>query len=569
MTGKRALASLCAFALVFFALRAALRPSLPPTQAAVDNVQLSAPSPALQTAAKALFSNPPDRPSAQNGRASSTPPFTGETRMPRPDSAHPAQRWSAETSGQASSVGNESSAGPAVENSASSFHRGQIGQTAPSWQLPAAGGGRAPIAGGAPQFPRSGRAASPAPAGSAGGAMAGSTAGAGRAAPAPGKKVVAGAVASSGGRADAGAGPGFDGGLQLPNARPSSHAGARPADADDTGPVRTMGALSGAPGGGSAPSAAADSGGGGAAASGDGGGGSSGGPGEGGLAAAQSKAKAAADPKPDDGDAAPAAANEPAAPAKRRGHRGHSAAAGPESSDPTAPDAAAPGAPASGTTAADPATPPTSPDGKAADPTDPADPADASGSPRHPVAQVKPVVGFPRLPDAQPTGDPFAPTPDGPASVQTFVFQTASAKPGFAFKAEMANDRNGRSNASTPPTALRYPDGTSLNPDQIPFMTIPKSFADAHPEVKLGDYGAISYGGKTLYTIVGDYGPPGGSRVTWTGLGIDLSAKDGLTGPQVHFTTLAGSGDGKIPNSAADVETAAQAAFDAAKVPTR
>jgi hypothetical protein len=553
MTGKRALASLCAFAFVILAMRAAFHHPSSPTQTVPDSVQLSAPSPALQTAAKALFSNPPDRPSAQNERAAA---YTGETLMPRPDSAHPSRRWSAGTSGQAASVGDESSSGPATENSAASFQHGHVGQTAPSWQLPPAGGGRAPIAGGAPQFPRSGRAASPAATRSAGGAMALSTAGAGRAAPAPGKKVVAGAVASSGGRADAGAGPGFDGGLQLPNARPSAGAGARAADSGDSDPVRSMGALSGAPDGGSAPSAAADP------SGGDEGGGSAGGSGEGGLAAAQSKAKTAAAAKPDDageGPASPAAAAP--APRRHRGHGGAAASSGP--ADPNAPDAAAPGAAAPGTTAADPATPAASPNGDSADPTD------ASGRPLHPVAEVKPVIGFPRIPDPQPAGDPFAATPDGPASVQTFVFQTASAKPGFAFKAEMANDRNGRANASTPPTALRYPDGTSLNPDQIPFMTIPKSFADAHPEVKLGDYGAISYGGKTLYTIVGDYGPPGGSRVTWTGLGIDLRPKDGLTGPQVHFTALAGSGDGKIPKNAADVETAAQAAFDAAKVPTR
>ncbi|HEX4047532.1 MAG TPA: glycoside hydrolase family 75 protein [Elusimicrobiota bacterium] len=379
---------------------------------------------------------------------------------------------------------------------------------------------------------------------------------------APSKTKSARAVAVA--RADPGAAGGFDGSLSIPNARPTGSAGPGAPDPEALGPERSMGARAGAPdrhsrsrtaessaepaGDGPEPSASApdDS--------------SAGGGGSGDSPAAAS------------GDAAQAGSGDPAAaPPGKHGHRGHRGAAPPDpsSSDPSSSDP-------SGTSASDPSTP------DAASPDDEKPDADApAGTPgrrHHVLAQVIPVVGVPVLRRARPSGNMFAAAPGGPATVQTSVAQTATAK-AVAFTTQLDIDPNGAggwyhaSETAQPRTALRYPDGKSLNPGKIPYVVIPRNFTSVQPEVKLGDYAAVAYGGKTVYAIVGDYGPPGvvggGSLVLASGLGINPDPKQGGVGSGVSYTLLGGSAGSAIPIDAAGVEAAGKTAFDKAGIPVR
>jgi hypothetical protein len=188
--------------------------------------------------------------------------------------------------------------------------------------------------------------------------------------------------------------------------------------------------------------------------------------------------------------------------------------------------------------------------------------------------RVTPVIGTPLIQSGKPNGDSFAETPGGAATVQTTIVQTATNK-AVEFTAKMAIDPNGAGGwyhadpTGQRVTALQYPDGKNLNPGKIPYVVIPSNFSEA----KLGDYAIVTYGGKTMYAIVGDYGPAGviggGSMVLASGLGINSDPNNGGVRDGVSYTILAGSGGAAIPTDAAGVEAAGKAAFDKAGISVR
>jgi Fungal chitosanase of glycosyl hydrolase group 75 len=61
-----------------------------------------------------------------------------------------------------------------------------------------------------------------------------------------------------------------------------------------------------------------------------------------------------------------------------------------------------------------------------------------------------------------------------------------------------------------PNTSLRYPikGSPSINADRVPYIVLPLGgFVDTLG-VQTGDVGAVVYGGKRIYVVVADYGPP-------------------------------------------------------------
>jgi hypothetical protein len=118
-------------------------------------------------------------------------------------------------------------------------------------------------------------------------------------------------------------------------------------------------------------------------------------------------------------------------------------------------------------------------------------------------------------------------------------------------------DKTGQSS-----TSLRYSNGDSLDPSQIPFIVIPSGFGDRFPGVKLGDYAAVSYNGKTTFAIVGDYGPRGklgeGSIALAQSLGIPSDPNKGGTSTGVTYIIFAGSGGPEPPRDPSQVEAHGQ-----------
>ncbi len=163
---------------------------------------------------------------------------------------------------------------------------------------------------------------------------------------------------------------------------------------------------------------------------------------------------------------------------------------------------------------------------------------------------VTPVVGVLALKPAQPSGGMFAETPGGSGGrAEPPSVQAATAK-AVEFTTKMSIDLNGVNGWCTrrgsrqrrPRQTLQYPEGKSLNPGKIPFVVIPLNFASVRPEVKLGDYAAVTYGGKTVYAIVGDYGPLASSaRARWSSRRGSASSPDpgrGGVGSGVSYTIL-------------------------------
>jgi hypothetical protein len=114
-------------------------------------------------------------------------------------------------------------------------------------------------------------------------------------------------------------------------------------------------------------------------------------------------------------------------------------------------------------------------------------------------------------------------------------------------------DKTGQSS-----TSLRYADGKSLDPSQIPFIVIPLGFEDRFPGVKLGDYAVVSYNGKTAFAIVGDYGPRGklgeGSIALADSLGIPSDPNRGGTSSGVTYLVFSGSRDSEPPRDPAALQ---------------
>lgn len=173
-----------------------------------------------------------------------------------------------------------------------------------------------------------------------------------------------------------------------------------------------------------------------------------------------------------------------------------------------------------------------------------------SPDPNQDVVTLNLLTGEPQLAGAVPTGQRFRTKPDGPDVVET-VLITAGDRKALALSAPL--EVSARSE-----TALRYPNGKSLNPKRIPFVVIPEDFPR---DVQMGDYVAMSLGGKTLYAIVGDKGEArviGGSS---SALARNLRAGNGVS---VSYVFLPGSRDLLPPREAAEIQAKGKALFERA-----
>jgi hypothetical protein len=132
--------------------------------------------------------------------------------------------------------------------------------------------------------------------------------------------------------------------------------------------------------------------------------------------------------------------------------------------------------------------------------------------------------------------------------------QTGSPTPTFSgkpmvVKAGMAIDTDGKTAKydsrihkdpdRLPDTSLRYSDGTSLNPAEIPYVVVPKSHKDL-----LGDLVGVEYRGRRVLAVVGDCGPRfgEGSVALAERLGIPSSGVSGGVSGGVTYSFYPGSG---------------------------
>ncbi|MCX5797102.1 MAG: glycoside hydrolase family 75 protein [Elusimicrobia bacterium] len=88
-------------------------------------------------------------------------------------------------------------------------------------------------------------------------------------------------------------------------------------------------------------------------------------------------------------------------------------------------------------------------------------------------------------------------------------------------------------------TSLRYSDGSSLNPAEIPYVVVPKR----HQSL-LGDLVEVEYGGRRVMAVVGDCGPRfgEGSVALAESLGIPASGTSGGVSGGVTYSFYPGSG---------------------------
>jgi hypothetical protein len=171
--------------------------------------------------------------------------------------------------------------------------------------------------------------------------------------------------------------------------------------------------------------------------------------------------------------------------------------------------------------------------------------------------------------------------PNQPASIPTLVAKTKTGT-AIEFTAKLAIDANGAGGwikdqpgqpqgTDASKTALRYPNGDSLNPGKIPFIVVPSDFGRTHPGVQLGDYVAVTYGAITLYAIVGDKGPKGivgaGSIALARNLKIPADPKKGGVRSGVTYVIIPGSKDASPPRTAAEIQTQGQKLFQLAGIP--
>ncbi|MFI5345906.1 MAG: glycoside hydrolase family 75 protein [Elusimicrobiota bacterium] len=213
-----------------------------------------------------------------------------------------------------------------------------------------------------------------------------------------------------------------------------------------------------------------------------------------------------------------------------------------------------------------------------------ASPADGSaGDPgAQQVADLTPTIGAPQIANGSngvvvtPSGFFFAGKKGMGQTVQTMNLQAGDYK-GVEFTSDLYVDPNGaggwyiKDKTGRATTALKYSKTESLNPGKIPYIVIPRKFKNDYPNVKLGDYAAVTYGGKTLYAIIGDLGPPGviggGSISLAVGLGMDPTPKIGGASGGVTYVILAGTRDRTPPRDAETIQSEGRELFARAGIP--
>jgi glycosyl hydrolase group 75 (putative chitosanase) len=169
-----------------------------------------------------------------------------------------------------------------------------------------------------------------------------------------------------------------------------------------------------------------------------------------------------------------------------------------------------------------------------------------------------PVVGTP-LANFKLTGTFFSMEPNTPATVQTFKTQDDKA---IGFKAPTltvcaANDCVADAAKDKP-----------LDPGAIPFIVVPNDFGHG---VAKGDYAAVTYGGKTVFAIVGDPGPKGvvGKGSIKLARPLNIPAGSSGTSARVTYVILPGSKDNPLPTTAVAIKTQGEKRFLQAGVPIR
>ncbi|MCM2303913.1 MAG: glycoside hydrolase family 75 protein, partial [Elusimicrobia bacterium] len=184
------------------------------------------------------------------------------------------------------------------------------------------------------------------------------------------------------------------------------------------------------------------------------------------------------------------------------------------------------------------------------------------------------MTGTPEVGDGVPSGSKFSLTPGGPAIIETATFLTKNKVPIVGFTAKMAIDGDGPGGGHDgdatyqKETALKS-NGVSLDARKVPFIVIPGDFSKAHKDVGLGDFAAVTYGGKTYYAIVGDVGPRGvlgeGSPALAQAVGIDPNPKSGgIQSASVRYWIIPKTAKRPAPTAAAEIQSLVGAEFQRA-----
>lgn len=149
---------------------------------------------------------------------------------------------------------------------------------------------------------------------------------------------------------------------------------------------------------------------------------------------------------------------------------------------------------------------------------------------------------------------------DGAGRTSSAPEPVFSGKP-MVVRAGMAIDTDGAYSGSDPritrdpyrqrETSLRYRDGSSLNPAEIPYVVVPSS----HKRF-LGDFVQVEYRGRRVLAVVGDVGPRfgEGSVALAERLGIPASGVSGGVSGGVTYSFHPGSG--RRFSGPADLQTA-------------
>jgi len=180
------------------------------------------------------------------------------------------------------------------------------------------------------------------------------------------------------------------------------------------------------------------------------------------------------------------------------------------------------------------------------------------------VSPVRAAQGEVSAEKAKRTGGLFSSDRNGQPSIQVYRLETQGANQPVAFTADMDIDADGAGGAwkgdrtGQSQTSLRYSTGESLNPSALPFVVIPLDFPKLFPDVGLGDYSAVSYKGKTVYGIVGDFGPRGvvgeASINMAASLGINPDPNRGGTGGGVNYVLFPKTRDPEPPRDAQAIQ---------------
>ncbi|HXT00630.1 MAG TPA: glycoside hydrolase family 75 protein [Elusimicrobiota bacterium] len=195
------------------------------------------------------------------------------------------------------------------------------------------------------------------------------------------------------------------------------------------------------------------------------------------------------------------------------------------------------------------------------------------------IADVKPTLSEPQLDSAKPTGEAFALHPHEPRSVPIVVDTKTGA---VKFMAKMAIDADGaggfgardktniNDGKTGDDTKAHHANGKPLNPMVIPFIVVPPDIGHG---IRMNDYAAVTYGGRTTMAVVGDQGPKGvvgeASPAVARPLGIPSDMNKGGVGNGVTYVILPGSGGRAVPDTAAAIDAAARAAFAQKGIPIR